>query len=75
MGVVPVDSVYVVHAKTAQSAVSVGTPDAASALQHAREMLGPDSDIFITDQNGTVFSIDELEALIAEHGSIAGQIS
>jgi hypothetical protein len=57
-----VNETYVVNAKTKNSAMSIGTQDPLDALTRAREMMGPDSEVTITDRNGNVYTVAELEA-------------
>ena len=57
-----VTETYVVHAKTANSSMSIATDDPFEALKHAREMQGPDSTVTITDRNGNQHTVNELEA-------------
>ncbi len=56
---------YVVHAKTRNSSISVATEDPIEALRKAREMEGPDSDITISDRGGNLYTVAELDAIVA----------
>ena len=53
---------YVIHAKTDGSTMSIATESPETALKHAREMKGPKCVVTISDRNGNVHTIEEMEA-------------
>ena len=53
---------YVIHAKTPNSMMSVATQSPFDALERAREMEGPNSYVTITDRDGNLHTVAELEA-------------
>ena len=55
---------FVVHATTGNSSANIGTQSAAEALQKSRDMIGPDSSITITDRDGNLYTVEELEAIV-----------
>ena len=58
------NGIYVVHAATEQSSVSVATDDPADALKRARELEEMGRAVTITDRDGNRHTVAELEANI-----------
>ena len=60
----PDSQTYVVIARTAGSAMSVGTQDPANALKRAPEMQSNGSTVTIVDRDGNLHTVAELEASV-----------
>ena len=56
---------YLVQAKTAQSAMGVGTTCPADALRRAREMTGPNATVSIVASDGATYSPDTFAAQLS----------
>jgi hypothetical protein len=55
---------FVIHATTNNSSANVGTQSAGEALKKARDMMGPDSSVTITDRDGNHYTVDELDDIV-----------